>query len=343
MVDSLEVTIDVADVARSAQELHTRATVTVPAADELGDRPVVCFGFPGGGYSRQYFTFDMPGASGGGQAGWHASRGWVFVSCDHLFVGESDAPEHPDDLTFEILAAVNAATVEHVWSRLLDGALSPSFPALADPVRIGIGQSMGGCLTIVQQGRHGTYDGIGILGYSARHTVLAMPPGTQRVPAPYVPRGSTGVPMVSEPLAGADRPDFALREDGLPISTWGFHYDDEPSEVVRADMADYPTRGGDVPVWGSATIPPCATSMMSPGVVAPEASVIKAPVLVAVGERDVCPYPLREPEAYAAATDVTVFICPTMSHMHNFASTREVFWRRIESWGNGVASSAVPR
>jgi hypothetical protein len=80
--------------------------------------------------------------------------------------------------------------------------------------------------------------------------------------------------------------------------------------------------------------------MLSPGVVAPEAASITVPVFVGVGERDVCPDPLGEPKAYSHATDVTVFICPRMSHMHNFASTRQMFWARLGAWGDGIAAVA---
>ena len=62
-------------------------------------------------------------------------------------------------------------------------------------------------------------------------------------------------------------------------------------------------------------------------------------MLVAVGERDVVPDPRAEPQAYAQSPDITVFMCPRMSHMHNFASTREQFWARLHSWGESVASS----
>ena len=61
------------------------------------------------------------------------------------------------------------------------------------------------------------------------------------------------------------------------------------------------------------------------------------PVLVAVGERDVVPDPRAEPQAYTNSADITVFVCPRMSHMHNFASTREQFWSRLHGWGEGVA------
>jgi pimeloyl-ACP methyl ester carboxylesterase len=340
-VEAVDIAVDVTEAVGLGEPLKTRATVTLPDPSRLPSPPVVCFAFPGGGYSRQYFSFDMPSSNGGGQAGWHAARGWVFVACDHVHVGESDSPRQPGLLTLESVAAANASTVDAVISQLAAGTLHDSFPALAAPVRLGIGQSMGGCLTIVQQGQHATYDGIGILGYSAQHTVLAMPPGTPRLPWPYVPRGSLAVQVMSAPSLEGN-PDFATRADGLPISTWGFHYDDEPEALVRADMVDYPTRNGKVPEWASATMPPCAATMLSPGVVALEASVIRVPVLVAVGERDVCPRPLTEPAAYSSASDVTVYICPRMAHMHNFASTRELFWQRIESWGNAVASQRAP-
>ncbi len=337
MSNSVEVTVDVTEAAALGERLHTRVTVSLPESETIGDRAVVCFGFPGGGYSRRYFTFNMPGSAGGGQAGWHARRGWVFVSCDHLFVGDSDSPTNPGLLSLETLAAANAATVEHVWSQLVEGTLSSDFPALTNAVRLGIGQSMGGCLTIVQQGQYATYDGIGILGFSAQHSVLAMPPGTPPQPTRYVPRGSIDVHITSTtPLV--NRSEFRARDDGLPLSTWGFHYDDEPSDVIRADMIDYPVRLGNLPIWASGTMPRCAATMRSPGVVALEASVIRIPVLVTVGERDVCPRPMTEPVAYQNATDVTVFVCPRMSHMHNFAHTREMLWARIDSWGNGVAA-----
>src|SRR5262245_17927098 len=131
MTESIDLTVGVTDAAGLGEPLTTAVTVTLPdpVDRDAAARPIVCFAFPGGGYSRQYFTFDMPGASGGGQAGWHAARGWVFVSCDHLFVGESSLPAEPDKLTLEILAAANASTVAGVLARLAAGTVHESFPA----------------------------------------------------------------------------------------------------------------------------------------------------------------------------------------------------------------------
>ena len=54
---------------------------------------------------------------------------------------------------------------------------------------------------------------------------------------------------------------------------------------------------------------------------------------LAVGKHDVVPDPWLEPKAYRSATDITVFVAPRMAHMHNFAGTRELLWRRIHTWG----------
>jgi pimeloyl-ACP methyl ester carboxylesterase len=314
MSTSLTIAIDVGEAVGLGEPLQTRATVVLPDPGALGDPPVVCFGFPGGGYSRGYFTFDMPGVSNGGEAGWHAARGWVFVACDHLCVGDSDTPTEPERVTFAHIAAANQAVVTDVLARLARGSLGAGFPALLDPVSLALGQSMGGAFTIVQQGRHRAFDAIGVLGFSAIQTRLWAPPGTT-APSPSL-------------AGGGD----------LSALTIGFHYDDVPKEIVEADIADYPLRRGAMPAWGTAKAPLCAASLLTPGIVAPEATAIDVPVLVGAGERDVVPDPREEPRAYPRSPDVTVYVGARMAHMHNFASTREAFWRRLQLWGDGVAA-----
>jgi hypothetical protein len=41
--------------------------------------------------------------------------------------------------------------------------------------------------------------------------------------------------------------------------------------------------------------------------------------------------------AYSASRDVTIFVIPAMAHMHNFASTRERLWQRLEAWSRTLA------
>ncbi len=98
---------------------------------------------------------------------------------------------------------------------------------------IGIGQSMGGSLTVVQQGRYHCYDGIGVLGYSAVHTHPPTAPGTPPLVMAWVPRDampSDGVVTNGPALAELD-PEIAA---GPAAMAWGFHYDDIDPECGPA-------------------------------------------------------------------------------------------------------------
>jgi alpha-beta hydrolase superfamily lysophospholipase len=350
---SVDLTVDVTEAAGLGEPAHVALTVTVPEA--VGPDPVVCFAKPGAGYSRGYFTADLPGpapgsATGKGtgagtgigtgtrsQAEWHAARGWIFVSVDHLGVGDSS--QHPDRLTFGPVVAASEAAEADVAQKLAAGTLIEGLGKVESPVRIGIGQSMGGCLTVVQQGRFHGYDGVGVLGFGVLQTLPPMPPGTPALVLPWVPRDArledgvfTNGPALAR-LAAADAP----AADGM---AWGFHYDDVDPAVVARDMDDYPARQGDLPPWGSATIPsPLVLWCVAPGSVLPEAAAIEVPVLLAMGERDVLTDPRGEVRAYMSADSVDLFVCPRMAHMHNFAGTRELFWRRIETWGEWVRAA----
>jgi len=245
-------------------------------------------------------------------------------------------------LIYENVAAANKATVGNVLARLAAGTLADGLGPITPLFKIGIEQSMGGCLLIIQQGQHRTFDAVGILGYSGSHTVLWMPPGVPNPGSAYIPRGSDALITLDASTVSDTTPAMAADESGLPGTTPGFHYDDEPADVVADDMIEFPTRQGKELPWASWTTPPCAVTMMSPGAVAPEAASITVPVFVGVGERDVCPDPMGEPKAYQRSTDVTVYVCPRMSHMHNFASTREQLWARLHGWATAVASMTRP-
>jgi pimeloyl-ACP methyl ester carboxylesterase len=78
---------------------------------------------------------------------------------------------------------------------------------------------------------------------------------------------------------------------------------------------------------------------LEPGTVAAEAAAIRCPVLIANGERDVCPDPRAEPAAYASSPDITTYVLPNAAHMHNFASTRALLWARLDEWARTVAAT----
>jgi hypothetical protein len=242
-------------------------------------------------------------------------------------------------LDYTATAAGNMAVESEILQRLSDGALAEGFPAISDPVKIGIGQSRGDCMTIIQQGRYHCYDGIAVLGYSAIHTHPTVRPGTDPIVAPWLPRDSllrNNPPVVvnmAAVQASLTKANPAPASGEHPM-LWGFHYaddyDDEMQAIALIDLARFShihnpdgQAGVTYQPWGSLTTPGAvAQSCLTPGTVAPEAAAIRVPVLVAMGERDVCADVPGEPRAYRSANSVDLFICPRMSQMHNFARTR---------------------
>ncbi|TPG36553.1 alpha/beta hydrolase [Mycolicibacterium hodleri] len=312
--------IDVSD-AVGLPEAIVAATVIVPA--DAVESQTLAVAFPGGGYSRGYWDIQWHGSYS--QAEYHVSRGWVFAAIDHLGVGESSLPD-PTLLSFEVMGRANAAASQHIVSALRSGELADSLGPTAVPFVIGIGQSMGGCVSIVAQALYRPFDALAVLGYSAAHTVLPSPSGGVHVSA--VERGRTD-------MAGIV--DEAGQIGSVDVFSWSFHFDDVDPAIRHKDLrGGFPFRTDSVPPWGSATIPPAAASMLAPGVVAKEAAALTVPVFIGVGERDVCPDAHTEPASYPGADHVTVCVVDRMAHMHNFASSRNVLWNRLHRWGESL-------
>jgi pimeloyl-ACP methyl ester carboxylesterase len=298
----------------------------------VGPRPVVIFATPGGGYSRGYFDMHFEGLSGYSEAEYHTSRGILFVAHDHLGVGDSSI-DRMDDLTVEHIADANHAFVQEVLARLRAGTLAENFAPLANVFVVGIGQSMGGGITLIMQGRHRTFDAIAPLGISAIHTQLPQPTPEQHKAARDIFMFSRQTPLdeLKVSATGARVPDFM----------YPFHWDDEPEAIRQADLkGGYPLRRT-APPFGSSTIPRCAVAMNSPGFYTPEVARIGVPVLMGFGERDVSADMRREPTAFINSNDVSVFIVPRMAHMHNFAETRQALWQRVADWSEMQARARI--
>lgn len=316
----IELRVDVGGAKELKGELSTAALVCLPEPERLPERPIVAFCWPGGGYSRGYYDITLDGFEGYSQAEHHAERGIVLVTCDHLGVGDSSEPGR-SQVTHANMAAVNRATVDEVLRRLADGDLDPGYPPVVDPVLVGLGQSYGGMLLLIQQGRQRTFDAIAVLGYSALGIELPRPPA-----------GGT-----SETGGKVPPPEAMSERD---VMTYFFHWEDVPPEIVDIDMrGEHPTRVPPLPMWASDRRPGGRHWTAQPrGIVAHWAAVVDCPVFVGVGERDVCPDPYAEPGAYRRSGDVTLFVGPRMGHMHNFAGTRRLLWDRLANWTEGLAA-----
>ena len=330
-LSKVELRIDVAGSVALPGKVEIAATAYLPDPPTLGARPVAIFGLPGGGLSRRYFDIHLAGHEGYSEAEYHVKHGFIMVAVDHLGVGDSTTTAL-DTLRIEDIAAANDAAVKQISQRLVAGTLAPGYPALPHLFRVGIGQSMGGGVTILMQGRHRTYDAIASLGYSAIHTVLPQPTevGRNRVMTASSTNGRWSNPQTLDPSAVA--------RAGADHTYVGF-WDDVPKDIVDAKLAHGYPQSKDGPDWLSRTLPRCVIAMLSPGFVAEEAAHVDVPVLIGVGERDVVPNPLAEPAAYQSARDISVFITPRLGHTHNLGNNREALWNRIQDWSRAVARS----
>ncbi len=319
----VELKPDVSSSIGISGKFHLAATAYLPNPAQLVSRPIVIFAVPGGGYSRHYFDMHFEGRDNYSQAEYHVARGMIFISLDHFCVGDSSHID-PHIPTLEMLAAAQDKAVRELMRQLEAGVLADGFPALKNPACIGIGQSMGGNLCIMTQARHETFHAIAPLGFSAIHTILPQP--------------------TFEAIEKVIRGSVKLRHDNLNAETIGqfqtqitdfvyhHHWEDVPEDILKLDKGTQP-----LPKFRSATMPFCAAGGLIPGCVAAEAAAIEVPVFIGLGARDVCNTPRYEPAAYVSSPDITLFIVPMMAHMHNFASTRELMWRRLDQWLSQVA------
>jgi len=323
--------IEVASPADPAETATIAATAWLPA--NMPPRPTIVFAFPGGGYSRGYYDLHPVGLDGYSQAAHHTDHGVIVIGVDHLGVGDSSVAANAT-MTIEDIAAANDAAVKQILSLLRSGRLAPDLPAVNPGSVVGIGQSMGGGVCIIMQGRSRTFDAVAVLGYSAIHTVLPMRQSED---------GDTVKNKVFGSLSRTTAPSALSVSDTsaqVPDYVYPFHWENVPADVLAADLAGgYPMRT-DPPPWGSATIPNCVVAMMGPGYVTDEASVIEVPVFLGFGERDTSENPLDEPAAFPRSPDITVYTVARTAHMHNFGVGRQALWDRLLGWYTGLPWTA---
>jgi pimeloyl-ACP methyl ester carboxylesterase len=291
------------------------ATVHVPCdAHAAGQVPlVVCL--PGGGYNRRYFDLNEPGYS---EARHHMDRGVIVVAIDHLRVGKSDIPDL-DDASLEMAAEANHAVLKVILERLGSGTLCDGLAPIEPLAVIGEGQSMGGHIALLMQANHRSFHGLAMLGSSAVCTRL--------------PSERTGEEIC---LLGKDNPSEGLAALRSFDKRFAFHWEDVPERYAGAD-AESPGA-----YWLSATTPNAGGGLV-PGHLSSKAATLTVPILIGMGERDVCQDPLREVAAYMSSRDVSYFVVPRMAHMHNFAGTRVTMWKRLSAFIAQVADMRALR
>lgn len=347
MVQSLDINVDVTGALGFGKSAHIAVTVTLPNPQLLPKRPIICFAKPGGGYSRCYYTMDLPGPTRGAQATFHSSQDWIFVAVDVLGSGGSSRHE-ADELTFATLTLAANEAEKEILDKLANGVLVPGYPPVPDPVTIGLGHASGASVTVVQQARHNCFDAVALLGCSGFHNHPPTRPGDPPLITPWFTRDAADedgyVPVNAAVMSGHS--EAAPQASEWMTLAWAFYYDDVGVDVVQQDLGHFdllsgavqPTDDGILPWHSLGVAERVNRCIFTPGSVAAEAAAIRVPVFSAIGERDIIVDPPGEARIFSSAPSFDFFVCPRMGHMHNFAGTRTLLWERLHHFGSWARS-----
>lgn len=324
----VELLLDVSASLPFRESIHLAASVHLPDLATGAPRAVlVCW--PGGSYARAYWDMHIGGHPGYSFADHMAAQGYVVVAADHLGVGASSKPADGDGVDFETSSAAAASFVEQLRVLLADGAPELGGAPLPDIAVIGVGHSLGACLTTVTQARHHCYDGVALLGFTHGEKELSVSAagGVEGDPdANAQARRQTAIDQARAFFGDSwdDVYGFVPRE---PHHGW-LHRADVPAEVVAADDAEAVS-------WPRQ----CYVDALQVGYSATFAAQLDCSVFLGFGDHDVPPNPHADVGFYTGSRDVTLYVLPNSAHCHNFATTRTQLWDRIGLWASGVTKA----
>jgi pimeloyl-ACP methyl ester carboxylesterase len=317
---SAELTLDVsAALPFDGQPIELSATVHPPPVG-APRAALVCWA--GGSYSRAYWDMHVPGYSGYSFAEYLAARGFLVLATDHLGVGASTKPADGDRVNFETMTDAAASLVDQVRTLLARGAPELGGVKLPDLPVIGVGHSLGGCLTVVTQARHRSYDAIAALGFThGRKDVSVSAAGAREG------ERDAEAELLRQTAVEQARAFFGDAWDDVyglvgrePHHVW-LHRPTVPAAVIAADDAQ-------ATAWPRQSY----VDALMAGYSATFAAEIRCPVFIAFGDHDVPPVPHDDVGYYLASPDVTLYVLADSAHCHNFAPTRTQLWDRIGAW-----------
>jgi alpha-beta hydrolase superfamily lysophospholipase len=313
-METREVLVDAPGVLGEAESHVVAATVFAPQPDAMSARPTLIVAIPGGTYTASYWHLDVPGHPGYSFAERATAAGAVVVTLDNLGTGRSSRPKDADELTFESVAAANAAVAAWAVDAARAGSLHPDLPALPDVFLVGLGHSLGGQLLMVQQARHQSFRRVGVLGSSFL--------GNAHVESGAVDAAAltADAEVRMRAMAGSSWDDGYLTVPRQALRPQ-FHAADVPADVLAADDA------------GATVLPrQLAVAAIASAAAAHYPGQVHVPVFLCFGEVDMSPDPRGEVTLYTSSNDVTLFLLAGSAHCHNLAGTRYVLWDRLIPW-----------
>jgi hypothetical protein len=330
LLGTTELVLDVSAELPFEEPSFLAASVHLP--DPGGEPPqAVLICWPGGSYARAYWDMHIPGHPGYSFAEHMTAQGFVVVAADHLGVGASSKPTDGDQVNFETMSAAAASLVAQLRTMLADGSAEfGGRPLPAVPI-IGVGHSLGGCLTVVTQARHRCYDAVASLGFTHGQKELSVTAvgAAEREPVDDDHKRLDTATEQARAFFGDAWDDVYGSIPREPHHAW-LHDPDVPAAVIAADdakAAPWPRQ-------------PYVEALLA-GHSARFAAELDCNVFLAFGDHDVPPVPHADVAFYPRSPDVTLSVLCNSAHCHNFASTRTQLWDRIGLWAGEQTETAT--
>jgi pimeloyl-ACP methyl ester carboxylesterase len=250
------------------------------------------------------------------------AQGFVVVAADHLGVGASSKPADGDQVNFETMSAAAASSVVQLRALLAGGSVEFGGRPRPEVPVIGVGHSLGACLTLVTQARHRCYDAVALLGFTHGQKEVAVTAVSAAEREPVDDDDQLRETAIEQARAffGDAWDDVYGSMPREPHHAW-LHDPDVAAAVIAADDAK-------AAAWPRQ---PYVEALMA-GHSARFAAEVDCNVFLGFGEHDVPPVPHADVAYYPRSRDVTLYVLPDSAHCHNFASTRTQLWDRIGLW-----------
>jgi pimeloyl-ACP methyl ester carboxylesterase len=305
--------------------LPSRERTSLAASVHLPEREpphAVLICWPGGSYTRAYWDMQIPGHPGYSFAEHMTAQGLAVVAADPLGVGASSKPADGDQVDLETMSTAAASFVAQLRSMLVDGTAElGGRPLPAVPV-VGVGHSLGACLTAVTQARHRCYDAVALLGFThgAKDVAVSAVGAAEREVVEDEGQLRDAAIEQARAFFGDSWDDVYGLAPREPNHGW-LHRPDVPAAVIAADDAE------------AARWPRQAyVGALLKGHSARFAAELDCSVFLGFGDHDVPPLPHADVAYYPRSHHVTLYVLQNAAHCHNFAGSRAQLWDRIGAW-----------
>ena len=318
---------------------HLAVDVFIPTGVSLREPAIAFFCVPGGGLNRRYFDLPVSRGIPSGRrfpsgacppvdddvsfsfAQQMASRGMITIAIDPLGVGGSSRPEAGFDIVPDVAVAALEPVLHHVSAELRAGTLAPSrLHALPKLLCVGVGHSLGGMLITMQQAQFHSYDAVVLFGFGpVGMSEVLSEEARAMANDPHAVR--TNVVRLARAFHGEPYPE--VRSNGRGRDIFGGGADPEAMKALRTVQ--------------DRLLATVSMFALVPGSSAPEAAKIDVPLLLVVGDRDMCGPPHQLPASFPGSADVTLLCLPNTGHSHFVFSSTSVLFPRLALWADTVA------